>query len=172
MKRMAVGDNDILTLMTKDSEAGFRMLMQRYGEQTYWHIRRLVVSHADAQDALQETFVRVFRSIGQLSADRQLRSWIYRIATNEALRIIGRRRSEVVSLESEATGMSLEGVGSRKRAATTKSTATTAADDRTATHNRRNSGRRLGLTATVARPACTRLRTSASISSRKPFGTE
>ena len=107
MKRMAVGDNDILTLMTTDSEAGFRMLMQRYGEQTYWHIRRLVVSHADAQDALQETFVRVFRSIGQLSADRQLRSWIYRIATNEALRIIGRRRSEVVSLESEATGVSL-----------------------------------------------------------------
>ena len=64
------------------------MLMTKYQEAVYWHIRRLVVSHADAQDASQDTFVRVYRSFGQYRGDSSLRSWIYRIATREALRII------------------------------------------------------------------------------------
>lgn len=64
------------------------MLLAKYQEPVYWHIRRLVVSHDDAQDASQETFVRIFRSLHQYKGDCSFRSWIYRIATNEALRII------------------------------------------------------------------------------------
>ena len=86
---------------------GFRMLMAKYQENVYWHIRRLVVSHDDAQDASQETFVRIYRSFGNYRGDCSLRSWIYRIATNEALRIISKRRQEVVSIESETTGVNL-----------------------------------------------------------------
>ena len=81
------------------------MLMMKYQEPLYWHIRRLVVSHDDAQDAAQETFVRIYRSFDQYRGDCSFRSWIYRIATNEALRIISKRRQEVVSLESAATGV-------------------------------------------------------------------
>ena len=81
------------------------MLMMKYQESLYWHIRRLVVSHDDAQDAAQETFVRIYRSFDQYRGDCSFRSWIYRIATNEALRIISKRRQEVVSLESAATGV-------------------------------------------------------------------
>lgn len=107
MNTVMMTDADILLLMKGDAEKGFRTLMSRYGEPVYWHIRRMVVSHADAQDALQETFVRVFRSVEQCHDGSVLRSWLYRIATNEALRIIGRRHNEVISLESESTGVSL-----------------------------------------------------------------
>ena len=58
----AQNDKNIILLLAKDPEKGFRLLMARYKEAVYWHIRRIVVSHADAQDATQETFVRVFRS--------------------------------------------------------------------------------------------------------------
>lgn len=74
--------------------------MAKYKEAVYWHIRRLVVSHADAQDAAQETFVRVFRSFNQFKGDASLTAWVYRIATNEALRLLSRRQDERVSLDS------------------------------------------------------------------------
>ena len=91
---MTQSDNDITALLRRDPEQGFRLLMKRYKEPVYWHIRRLVVSHADAQDATQETFVRIFRSRGSRRDGTSLTAWIYRIATNEALRLIGRRHVE------------------------------------------------------------------------------
>lgn len=104
---MSINDNGIMEALKQSPEDGFRMLMMRYQEPVYWHIRRLVVSHDDAQDASQETFVRIYRSFGNYRGDCTLRSWIYRIATNEALRIISKRRQEVVSMESETTGVNL-----------------------------------------------------------------
>lgn len=102
---MSINDNGIIDTLKESPERGFRMLMMKYQESLYWHIRRLVVSHDDAQDAAQETFVRIYRSFDQYRGDCSFRSWIYRIATNEALRIISKRRQEVVSLESAATGV-------------------------------------------------------------------
>lgn len=102
---MSINDNGIIDTQKESPERGFRMLMMKYQEPLYWHIRRLVVSHDDAQDAAQETFVRIYRSFDQYRGDCSFRSWIYRIATNEALRIISKRRQEVVSLESAATGV-------------------------------------------------------------------
>ena len=98
---MRADDKDIVETLKACPENGFRMLMAKYQEAVYWHIRRLVVSHDDAQDASQETFVRIYRSFDQYRGDSSLRCWIYRIATNEALRIIGKRRQEVVSMEAE-----------------------------------------------------------------------
>lgn len=102
---MSINDNVIIDTLKESPERGFRMLMMKYQEPLYWHIRRLVVSHDDAQDAAQETFVRIYRSFDQYRGDCSFRSWIYRIATNEALRIISKRRQEVISLESAATGV-------------------------------------------------------------------
>lgn len=102
---MSINDNVIINTLKESPERGFRMLMMKYQEPLYWHIRRLVVSHDDAQDAAQETFVRIYRSFDQYRGDCSFRSWIYRIATNEALRIISKRRQEVISLESAATGV-------------------------------------------------------------------
>ena len=77
----ALNDADIVSTLKKDAESGFRLLMAKYKEAVYWHIRRLVVSHDDAQDAAQETFVRIFRSFRQFKGDCPFSVWIYRIAT-------------------------------------------------------------------------------------------
>ena len=58
---MSINDNGIVETLKQSPENGFRMLMAKYQEPVYWHIRRLVVSHDDAQDASQETFVRIYR---------------------------------------------------------------------------------------------------------------
>lgn len=94
-------DKTLVAQALSDPERGFRELMSLYKADVYWHLRRLLVSHEDAQDAFQETFVRVYRSLPQFKGESSLRSWIYRIATNEALRIIDQRRDETVSLDDE-----------------------------------------------------------------------
>lgn len=104
---MTTTEQSLINTLRICPEAGFRMLMDQYQEPIYWHIRRLVVSHDDAQDATQETFVRIFRSMGSYRGDGSFRSWIYRIATNEALRCLSKRQEEAVSLESETTGVTL-----------------------------------------------------------------
>ena len=99
-----LNNGDIISALKKNTENGFRLLMAKYKEPVYWHIRRLVVSHDDAQDATQETFVRVFRSFCQFKGECSLGAWIYRIATNEALRILERRRGERLSLDDPEAG--------------------------------------------------------------------
>ncbi len=98
---MMIEDNDIILAIRGRTEKGFRLLMQKYKQTIYWHIRRLVVSHDDAQDATQETFIRIFRSFDKFRDDKSFRSWIFRIATNEALRLIDSQKQELISLEAE-----------------------------------------------------------------------
>jgi len=96
---MTTNDKDIIRTLREDAESGFLLLMQSYKEALYWHIRRLVVSHDDAQDAAQEAFIRIFRSFGQYNEANSLRAWLFRIATNEALRLIERRREDSMPIE-------------------------------------------------------------------------
>ena len=96
-------DKEIIQAMRQDVEKGFRLLMANYKEPVYWHIRRLVVSHADAQDAAQEAFVRVFRNFSQYNEENSFKAWIFRIATNEALRLLGRQRGDMMLSLDEVT---------------------------------------------------------------------
>ena len=96
-------DKAIIKAMRKNPEEGFRLLMASYKEPVYWHIRRLVVSHADAQDAAQEAFVRIFRNYCQYCEENSLRAWIFRIATNEALRLLGRQKNATMLSLDEVT---------------------------------------------------------------------
>ncbi|WP_179345712.1 RNA polymerase sigma factor [Winogradskyella ursingii] len=70
---------------TKSKDGAFRELLQLYKERLYWHIRNIVISHDDADDVLQNTFIKVYRNIHKFKGDSQLFSWLYRIATNEAI---------------------------------------------------------------------------------------
>ena len=85
--------------MGRDIQEGFRMLVARYNQPLYWHIRRMVVSHSDAEDALQEAFIRIFRAFDRKGEVSSLRAWIFRIATNEALRLIEKRRENSIPIE-------------------------------------------------------------------------
>lgn len=96
---MAPTEQEIINAMSENPELGFRLLMKKYATPVYWHVRRLVVSHADAEDAAQETFVRVFRAFDRRTDDASLAAWIFRIATNEALRLIERRKTEAHAQE-------------------------------------------------------------------------
>ena len=75
-------------------------LIGRYHKPLYWHIRRMVVSHDDAEDVLQETFIQIFEHLTDLKDVTQERAWVYRIATNEALQWL-RSQHEFVSLDAE-----------------------------------------------------------------------
>ena len=76
----------IIRLQDSESkEVAFRELLQLYKERLYWHIRKIVLNHEDADDVLQNTFIKVYRSIDKFKGDSKLFSWIYRIATNESI---------------------------------------------------------------------------------------
>lgn len=98
MKEM-VNENIICETCRTDSESGFRMLLEAFQEPMYWHIRRMVVSHEDAEDVLQETFIKIFRHLDDFRAESSLSTWIYRIATNECLRFLNRKRDLLISAE-------------------------------------------------------------------------
>ena len=89
-----IDEKEIKDLCNQDLRRGIRLLMDRYQEPLYGYVRRLLVTHEDAQDALQETFVRVYRSWDSFRGDSALSTWLYRIATNEALRILEARKRE------------------------------------------------------------------------------
>jgi RNA polymerase sigma factor (sigma-70 family) len=73
-------------------EKGFRALVEKYQQKLYWHIRRMVLSHDDADDILQNAFIKVYRSIDQFEQKSSLYTWLYRIATNESLTFIDRNK--------------------------------------------------------------------------------
>ncbi len=75
-------------------EQAFRILVQEYKERLYWHIRKIVISHDDADDVLQNTFIKVFKGIDNFKQDSKLYSWMYRIATNESITFLNKRAKE------------------------------------------------------------------------------
>ncbi|WP_291869225.1 RNA polymerase sigma factor [Maribacter sp.] len=70
---------------TETQAKAFEVLVNTYKERLYWHIRRMVLNHNDADDVLQNTFIKVYRNIGNFKGESKLYSWMYRIATNESL---------------------------------------------------------------------------------------
>ena len=94
-----INEDKIREVWASDPERGFKLLIDFFQQPIYWHIRRLVVSHEDAEDILQEVFIRVFRHLPQFREESSLGTWIYRIATNECLRFLNMRKEQAVSAE-------------------------------------------------------------------------
>jgi RNA polymerase sigma-70 factor (ECF subfamily) len=84
---MKIKETEIVELMSSDKtrEKGVRLMMDAYQSRLYWHIRRLIIDHDLAQDVLQDTFIKAYQNFHQFKQDSQLYTWLYRIATNEAL---------------------------------------------------------------------------------------
>jgi RNA polymerase sigma-70 factor (ECF subfamily) len=94
-------DDSAIVGMLKDPAArdkGFVLLMELYKERIYWHIRRLVVSHEDAEDILQETFIKIYRYAGSFRGDSNIFTWLYRIATNECSRHFRKSKNLINSI--------------------------------------------------------------------------
>ncbi len=82
----------VARLKQKDTqEEAFRQLMSIYKKRLYWHIRKIVLSHDDTDDVLQNTFIKIFKNIHSFKEESKLYSWMYRIATNEAITFINKK---------------------------------------------------------------------------------
>jgi RNA polymerase sigma factor (sigma-70 family) len=88
-------------------EKAFTAIIKKYQEKLYWHIRRMVVEHEDANDVLQNVFIRVWNALENFREDSQLYTWLYRIATNECLSFLEQKKKKsAVSLSDVESGLS------------------------------------------------------------------
>lgn len=103
-----LSDNEILLSFRVPAtrEAAFTDLIKKYQERLYWHIRRLVVTHEDSNDLLQNVWIRVWKALEKFREESQLYTWLYRIATNECLSFIEQRKKKAtLQLSDEENGM-------------------------------------------------------------------
>lgn len=78
-------------------EAAFRLLVSTYKERLYWHIRKILLNHDDADDVLQNTFIKVWNGLDSFRAESSLFTWLYRIATNESITFLNQRKRRMIS---------------------------------------------------------------------------
>lgn len=88
-------------------ERAFTLLIERYQKKIYWHIRRIVIDHDDADDVVQNVFIKVWKSLDNFNEDSLLYTWLYRIATNESLTFLRQKKAHLyVNFDDVAHGLS------------------------------------------------------------------
>ena len=88
-------------------EEAFAAIIRKYQERLYWHLRRILHIHEDADDVLQNTFVKVWKNLDGFREDAKLYTWLYRIASNEALTHLKReKKHQNSSIDNEDMGLS------------------------------------------------------------------
>jgi RNA polymerase sigma-70 factor (ECF subfamily) len=106
---MYLDDQELLYQFRQEStrERAFTEIVKKYQEKLYWHIRRMVVDHDDANDVVQNVFIKVWRALDNFREDSKLYTWLYRIATNESLTFLEQQKKKAsVSLSDVETGLS------------------------------------------------------------------
>ncbi len=95
---IAYNERDVLKLLQEEStqRKAFELIVAQYSEQLYWQIRRMVLSHEDANDLLQNTFIKAWTNIDYFRAEAKLSTWLYRIALNECLTFLNKQRSTMM----------------------------------------------------------------------------
>ena len=90
---------ELIAQLKSNSVEAFDRLIEQYGDRLYWHIRRVVVQHEDAEDVLQETFTNAYLSISEFRGENEgsLTAWLYRIATSLAIKVLRRRKKGIFS---------------------------------------------------------------------------
>jgi len=89
-----VEDEEILEKFSneKTRNEAFNLLISKYQEKIYWHVRRLVIDHDDADDLVQEVFIKVWKNLAKFRNDSKLYTWVYRIATNESITFLNKKK--------------------------------------------------------------------------------
>ncbi len=87
-------------------EKAYTSIIKKYQEKLYWHLRRMVVEHEDANDVLQNVLIRVWNGLENFREDSQLYTWLYRVATNECLTFLEQQKKRAsISISNEETGL-------------------------------------------------------------------
>lgn len=93
---MEVEDSIILLKFSNEltKNEAFELLLKKYQQRIYWHIRRIVINHDDADDLVQDVFIKVWKSLSTFRKDSQLYTWLYRIATNECITFLNKYKQK------------------------------------------------------------------------------
>ncbi len=91
-----IEDSEILQKFAAENSRNqaFNLLLQKYQQKIYWHVRRMVIDHDDADDVVQEVFIKVWRNLQNFRNDSQLYTWLYRIATNESITFLNKKKQK------------------------------------------------------------------------------
>jgi RNA polymerase sigma factor (sigma-70 family) len=99
-------------LSNTKNDLAFKELVTLYKERLYWHIRKIVKSHDDTDDVLQNTFIKVYRNIHNFKGDSKLYSWMYRIATNESITFINKKAKRLQITNEEVQNLAINNLTS------------------------------------------------------------
>ena len=104
-----ISDSELLIRFRnpETKEAAFTAIIKKYQEKLYWHIRRMVENHDDADDVLQNSFIRIWKGLENFREDARLYTWLYRVATNECLSFLDqKKRKSALSLDESSEALS------------------------------------------------------------------
>lgn len=89
-----MNDNELIEKFNNPDSKNyaFNLLVRKYQQKVYWHIRKMVISHDDADDLTQETFIKAWKGLDSFKGQSQLYTWLYRIATNECLNFLDKKK--------------------------------------------------------------------------------
>jgi RNA polymerase sigma-70 factor (ECF subfamily) len=89
-------DEEIIALLANpdEQEKAFRVILKAYKEKLYYHVRKIVIDHDDADDVTQDAFIKIWRNLDKFRGDAKLYTWLYRIATNEALTFLQKKKKD------------------------------------------------------------------------------
>lgn len=97
-------DIELLKIFRQKGQANyaFDLIVRKYQERLYWHIRKLVVSHEDTDDVLQNTFIKAWKGLDSFREESKLFTWLYRIATNESLSFLKKKKiRNIIPIEAQ-----------------------------------------------------------------------
>ena len=86
-------DKELVRQFRNNRNYAFNLIVRKYQKRLYWHIRKIVISHDDTDDVIQNTFVKAFQGLDRFREDASLYTWLYRIATNESLSFLKKKKS-------------------------------------------------------------------------------
>ncbi|NUM51216.1 MAG: sigma-70 family RNA polymerase sigma factor [Flavobacteriales bacterium] len=87
-------DSELLSMFSDENSRNyaFNLIVKKYQQKIYWHIRRMVIDHDDANDVTQNTFIKAWKGLEAFKQEAQLYTWLYRIATNESINFLNKKR--------------------------------------------------------------------------------
>lgn len=100
---MTMSDKELVSMLSQPMtrREGFSAMVRQYSEQLYWKVRHIVINHEDADDVLQNTFLKAWKSLDSFQGKSSLSTWLYRIAVNEALDFLRKQKGESVSADED-----------------------------------------------------------------------
>lgn len=90
-------DKELLTMFRQENSrhSAFNFIVKKYQQKIYWHIRRIVIIHDDADDVVQNTFIKAWEALDNFREEANLYTWLYRIATNESITFLNKKRAHL-----------------------------------------------------------------------------